>query len=123
MNKTGLSRPGAMLMVMSAVLTILVGVGPLFMAATRPSHEWLMVLTGLPAFMLSISGLFVTILYFIGFLKCGASKGYSAWLSFWLFWGNVPGFIVLLLLPDLNARNREPLQTTSKPCELSPAGG
>jgi len=123
MNKSGLSRPGAMLMVMSAALMVISGICPVFLALTRPTHEWLMVLTGMPAFGIIMASGLVAILYFVGFLKYCASKGYTAWLGFWLFLGNVPGFIVLLLLPDLNASNKEHLQTDSKPCELSAAGG
>ncbi|MBS1989948.1 MAG: hypothetical protein JSS86_12965 [Cyanobacteria bacterium SZAS LIN-2] len=122
MNKSGLSRPGAMLMLMSAALMVISGVGPVFLAVSRPTHDWLMVLTGMPAFGIIAASALVAILYFVGFLRYCGSKGYSAFLGFWLFLGNVPGFIVLLLLPDLKVSSAEHIKSVAKAGELSTAG-
>lgn len=114
MSKTGLFRPGAIQMVASTILIVVAAIGPIVLAAMRPSHEWLMVLSGLPAIALTITGGFVVLLYFVGFLSYCASKGYSKWLGFWLFFGTIPGFIVLLMLPDLKANINDRLQTPSR---------
>jgi hypothetical protein len=119
MNKTGLSRPGAIQMIASATLMLAAAVGPVYLAASRPTHEWLMVLSGFPALAMSLAGVVLLILYFIGFLKFCSSKGYSKWLGFWLFFGNFPGFIALLLLPDLKAGMREQVTSSKSPCEVS----
>ena len=108
-------------MVASAILMVLAAIGPIVLAAMRPSHEWLMVLSGLPALALTIAGGFVVLLYFVGFLSYCASKGYSKWLGFWLFFGSVPGFIVLLMLPDLTANVKDRLQMPSRTPEISSA--
>lgn len=104
MNRKGICRPGAWLMVAAVVLTVMSSLGPLFIAATRPSHEWSLILSGLPALLLSLSGVVILILYVVGFLQYCHSKGYSRWLGVLLLLGNVLGFLVLLMLPDLNAR-------------------
>ncbi|MBU6452723.1 MAG: hypothetical protein KGS72_13135 [Cyanobacteria bacterium REEB67] len=100
MDKTGLARPGAMQMVLAVVLAMVISIGPLFMAATRPDHQWSVAWTGLPAFGVAISGIVAGFVYFVGFLRYAVDKGYSPWLAFWLFCGNAPGFIALILLPD-----------------------
>ncbi len=102
MNKKGLSRPGAMLMAAAVVLLTLAAIGPIVMAASTPSHEWSMILTGPSALATSAAGLFSLLLYAVGYLKYCSSKGYSTWLALWLLLGNLPGFVVLLLLPDLH---------------------
>ena len=103
MNKTGFSRPGAIQMAVSAALLVLTSLAPLFYAATQPSHEWLMVSYGLPALAILLAGILIAFSYFVGFLRYCDSKGYSMWLGFWLFISHAPGFIVLLLLPDLKS--------------------
>jgi hypothetical protein len=102
MNKTGLSRPGAIQMVASLVLMLLASIGPAFVAATRPTHEWILALTGLPALAMTVAGIAVFILYVVGFLRYSSSKGYNMWVGLFLLLGSIPGFIALLLLPDLN---------------------
>ena len=119
MGKIGLSRPGAIQMVVSAILMVAAAIGPIFWAATRPSHEWLMVLTGLPALTMEIASVLVLMFYFVGFLRYCASKGYSKWLGFWLFLGSIPGFIVLLMLPDLKANMKDRSRLPSRTPEIS----
>jgi hypothetical protein len=122
MSKTGLSRPGAIQMLAAATLMVVAAVGPVYLAASRPTHEWLMVLNGFPALAMSVAGIALLVLYFVGFLRYGSSKGYSKWLGFWLFFSNFPGFIALLLLPDLKAEAAGLIKqvTSSKPpCEVS----
>ncbi len=97
---SGFSRPGALQMVAAAVLAVISAVGPLFIAATRPSHEWVLILSGLPAMAISLSGFLIAILYVVGFFRFCTSKGYSKWLAFWLLLGNFFGLVVLLILPD-----------------------
>lgn len=101
MSRTGFARPGALQMSASLVLMALSGIGPLFIATTRPGHEWMVILTGLPVLGVSLFGIGILLLYVVGFLRYCGSKGYSKWLGAWLLLGNVFGFIVLLLLPDL----------------------
>lgn len=107
MKKRGLARPGALQMISSGILMIIAAIGPVFLAVTRPNHEWMMVLTGFPAMGLSLAGVGVLLLYIFGFLRYCADKGYSKWLGLWLLLGNVFGLVVLLLLPDLNAIKNE----------------
>lgn len=102
MGKKGLSRPGALQMVASAILTLVASVGPTVIALTRSSHEWSLFLAGFPALALSLSGVVVFLLYVVGFLRYCSNKGYSKWLGLFLFLGNVPGLISLLLLPDIS---------------------
>lgn len=111
MSKTGLARPGAMQMVGAAILVLVVAIGPLFLAAVQPEQVWSIMLTGFPAFAVSVSGLLVLVLYLVGFLRYCASKGYSKWLGFWLLLGHFAGFIALLLLPDLKTGATEQVQT------------
>lgn len=122
MTKTGLSRPGAMQMVASATLMVVAAIGPAVLAVGRPNHEWLMVLNGPPALAMVIASLIVIVLYCLGFFRYCSSKGYSTWLGFWLFIGNLPGFIVLLLLPDLKASCKEQLDNTSGLPQISGGG-
>src|ERR1700733_671860 len=103
MSEKGLSRPGALQMVASAAISLFAAIGPVFAAAPLPNHEWFMILNGLPAFILTVTGVGLLVLYFIGFLRYCASKGYSKWLGFCLFLCNFLGLIILLLLPDLNS--------------------
>jgi hypothetical protein len=115
MNKTGLSRPGAMQMVAAIILGVVAAIGPLFLAFMRPDQVWFMALSGLPAFAIAISGVGVLILFFVGFIRYCASKGYSKWIGFWLCFGHLPGFIVLLLLPDCKPGVSAQPQTGSSP--------
>lgn len=107
MRKKGLSRPGALQMVASAILTLVASVGPTVIALTRSSQEWSLFLTGFPALALSLSGVVVFLLYVVGFLRYCSNKGYSKWLGLFLFLGNVPGFISLLLLPEISMNSSE----------------
>jgi hypothetical protein len=118
-NKTGFSRPGALQMLASAALMLVGAIGPFFVASSRPSHEWFMVVTGAPAFAMSLIGVAVLVLYLIGFFRYCASKGYSKWLGLFLFFANLPGFIVLLLLPDLHSRTAQEPSNTERPLETS----
>jgi len=115
MNKSGLSRPGARQMVAAVILLVVGAIGPLFLAFMQPNQEWSMVLSGFPAFVVAISGVVVVFLFFVGFIRYCASKGYSKWIGFWLCFGHVPGFVVLLLLPDLKLDVKTQLQTGSTP--------
>lgn len=94
-------------MLIAVVSITFAGIVPLVYALTLPSHEWLMSLSGLPALAMTIASLAVVILYVIGFIRYSASKGYSKWLGFWLLLSHLPGFIVLLLLPDLKTDLKE----------------
>jgi hypothetical protein len=116
MKRTGFRRPGAILMVAATALIFLSGLGPLFIASTRPSHEWLMILTGAPAIALFIAGVCIICLYVVGFLRYSADKGYSSLVGLWLLLGNVFGLIAMLLLPDktssINTENFEPKEAS-----------
>ena len=90
-------------MILAALLMIVAAIGPAIIAFTKPNHEWLLELSGLPAVALAAACLAVAILYFVGFLLYCKSKGYSMWVGFWLLLSNIPGFIALMLLPDLHA--------------------
>ena len=98
--KTGFGRPGALQMLIAVALGAMEGVIPFVMAASMPSHEWALVLNGFPAFLMMAAGMATAILYFVGFLRYCTSKGYSPWLGLLLLICNVPGFIMLLLLPQ-----------------------
>lgn len=98
--KTFLSRPGSIQMTIALVLATLAGLVPIYLACMMPSHEWFMVLTGLPAASMAAASLAILGLFFVGYIRYCISKGYSGWIGFWLFWSNLPGFIVLLLLPE-----------------------
>ena len=88
-------------MAVSLVLLSLAAAAPIVFAIVTPSHEWLVNLVGVPAFVTIVISIVVVSLYLVGFIRYCSSKGYSKWLGFWLFLGNIPGFITLLLLPDL----------------------
>lgn len=90
-------------MLISALLILAEAFVPVVVTAISPSHEWSVVLTGTPAFAWVAAAMLVTVCYFVGFLRYCASKGYSMWLAVLLFVSNVPGFIILLLLPDRTA--------------------
>jgi hypothetical protein len=109
MNKNGLYRPGAFLMAVSLVLFSSAAAGPVVLVIMTPSHEWLFNLNGLPALAMIMTSIVVVLLYLVGFIRYSSSKGYSNWLGFWLFLGNIPGFITLLLLPDLQQLRQERL--------------
>jgi hypothetical protein len=100
MRKVALSRPGAMQMLASAGLMAFIGLGPTLYISLYPPHEWQMFLYGLPALFMILGGAILVVNYCIGFLRYGASKGYSTWLGLCLLLANVPGFLALLLLPD-----------------------
>lgn len=106
MNNNWLSRPGAIQMLASIVLVTFASIGPIVLAIRQPGHEWLMSLSGLPALAMTIATVLVLALYCIGFLRYCASKGYSKWLGVCLLLGHFPGFIALLLLPDLQASSQ-----------------
>ncbi|MBC7999211.1 MAG: hypothetical protein IAF58_14775 [Leptolyngbya sp.] len=42
-------------------------------------------------------------IWFYGFIQYTKSKGYNGWVALCLCLGNVPGFIALLLLPDMKS--------------------
>lgn len=106
MTKKGLARPGALQMLV-AIVSITVGsIAPTMMALRSPNHEWALALNGAPALGMFLVAAGLSVLYIIGFLRYCSSKGFSKWLAFWLLLGNVPGFIVLMLLPDLNYEHR-----------------
>jgi hypothetical protein len=79
---------------------------PTVVAAFHPNHEYTLLLNGAPAFAVSVALILLAVLYIVGFVRYCASKGYSKWLGFWLLLGNVPGFIVMLLLPDLTDKQK-----------------
>jgi hypothetical protein len=114
MHKIGFQRPGALLMLIAAVLTILFGIGPLWMALSSPTHTWGFAATGPQAFLLGAVGLIVFFLYLTGVIQYTHSKGYSGWVGFWLTLAEIPGFFAMLLLPDLyEAMLRERPRETS----------
>lgn len=110
--KNGIRRSGAILMVTSVALSLISFGIPLVFASMQPDHEWSMWLTGFPAFCMSISGAIVGLLYVIGFIQYSFSKGYGPWVTFWLILGNLPGFIILLSLPDLKGDCPTPIAST-----------
>ena len=95
-----MSRPGAVIIVLSFTLMLVVSVLSAFQAAQTPGHE----LTGQAAVPWFMALLVLGILYLLGFIEYANSKGYSGWLAFWLCLGQLPGFIALLLLPDQNRK-------------------
>lgn len=105
-------------MFVSLALMAVAAIAPTVMASIENNHEWSMVYTGMPALLAVLGGVLVFVLYFVGFLRYCASKGYSKWLGFWLLLGSFPGFITLLMLPDINIRASAFRQQTS-PQELS----
>ena len=107
MIKTGLARQGALEMLIAAVAITGCSIIPPVIAAFKPSHEWLVILTGIPAFLMIFAGLMMFIIYSIGFLRYCVDKGYSKWLGMVLLLGAVPGFLVLLMLPDLKHAGQE----------------
>ncbi len=107
MVKTGLARQGALQMLIAVVAMTGCSIIPPVIAAFKPSHEWLMVMTGTPAFLMVIAGLMMFVIYSVGFLRYCVDKGYSKWLGFVLLLGAVPGFLVLLMLPDLKHAAQE----------------
>lgn len=123
MSKRGLSRPGATQIVAALVLTGLTSVGALAIAATRPNQEFLMILTGFPALAMALSGLLVAVLYIVGFLRYCSNKGYSKWLGLSLLLSTLPGFLALLLLPDLKEIEREARKKFGKIPDVVTIGG
>jgi len=101
MLNTGFARPGALQMLVASVAITACSTVPPIIAAFKPSHEWLLVLTGIPAFLMVFAGFMMFIIYGLGFLRYCADKGYSKLLGLVLVFGAIPGFLVLLLLPDL----------------------
>src|SRR5437763_1806682 len=116
MNRTGFARPGSLQILVAVVISLLFGIGPLFMALTSPTHAWAYVATGPQAILLSSVGLIVTVLYAVGCIRYCKSKGYSGWLGFWLFLAHIPGFIAILLLPDVFMRSatQSPREDTAR---------
>lgn len=100
MMKKIMGRPGAVLMAISLVVAIGAAIAPLYLALMMPSHEWFMILTGPRAFALSAAGVLVVAMYLIGFMSYCRSKGYGIGIGLCLFMCNLPGFVVLMLLPD-----------------------
>ncbi|HEY9756459.1 MAG TPA: hypothetical protein V6C97_14930 [Oculatellaceae cyanobacterium] len=121
MRKQGISRPGALQMVAAASLVFLASGGPIFIAATRPTHEWLMALSGLPALALMLVGVGTVALYLVGFLRYCGSKGYSLWLGLWLSLGGFVGLVALLLLPDLTEIRTDSRRGSSDVVDISGA--
>lgn len=101
MLKTGIARPGALQMLVATVAIAGCSSLPPILAAFKPSQEWLMVLTGIPAFLMVFAALMMFTVYCVGFLRYCVDKGYSRWLGLVLLLGAIPGFLGLLLLPDL----------------------
>ena len=101
MIRTGFKRKGALQMTTSVLVTFLLILIPLILAGNKPTHEWLLTLTGLPVFIAEFSAFLIFALYLSGFLQFCADKGYSKWLGFLLMLAALPGFLVLLFLPDL----------------------
>jgi hypothetical protein len=75
------------------------------MALNRPNHEWSLVATGPEALVLSSMGLIVTVPYAIGCIRYAGSKGYGTGIGLLLFIANLPGFLIMLLLPDRTKHN------------------
>lgn len=100
MTRTGFARPGAVLIVLAVVIAVLAGIGPIFMAMGSPTHWWGYEATGFGAFLLSSLGLLLAALYIVGCILYTRSKGYSAWIGFWLSLGHFAGLLAMLLLPD-----------------------
>jgi hypothetical protein len=61
-----------------------------------------MLLVGGPALAMTLAAIAFCVIYALGFLNYISSKGYSKWLGLWLLLCNLPGAVVLLLLPDLH---------------------
>lgn len=117
MNKTGLKRDGAAFMLAGATLLAILSTFPLIIAATKPSHEWSIFLVGAPAISMMFAATTFCLIYALGFLTYCSSKGYSIWVGIWLLLCNVPGLMILLLLPDLRELSNTPyvgLQGVSK---------
>lgn len=100
MHKSELQRPGAVQMLIAAVLMGIVGIGPIVATLIRPEHEWSLFLSGAPALVALACSIGFVLLYFLGFIRYTVSKGYSSWLGLFLFMGHIFGLIVLLMLPD-----------------------
>lgn len=104
MTRTGFSRPGAILIVLAVAIAVLAGIGPIFMAMGTPTHWWGFEATGFGAFLLSTIGLLLAAMYIVGCVLYTRSKGYSAWVGFWLSLGQLAGLVAMLILPDLLGR-------------------
>ena len=94
----GLARPGGSMIIASylgmltlTIIGAIVGKGQ--------------TITGLPAAILCFGFLVAVVFNVKGFIDYGKSKGYSGWISFLLCTAQVTGAIVMLLLPDHNARD------------------
>jgi hypothetical protein len=101
-ERKGFSRPGVIAILSAVVLTVAFSIGPLMLAFSRPNHEFTFFASGVEAMLVSSIGLIVTGLYAFGCIRYCLSKGYSGWLGFWIFLSHIPGFITMLLLPDLH---------------------
>lgn len=120
MKSNGLSRPGALLMIVSIVAGLVASIGPIVLAITSPTHNWLLELTGPPVVVLAFTSLAVLVLYVVGFVRYCTSKGYSAWLGAFLLLGHVFGLVVLLLLPDIRELKESSKIETSRTQILVP---
>jgi hypothetical protein len=101
----GLSRPGSALIVLSGVLysMIIAYVAVITKGSMEITVSGMETVPWLAAIAIPFA------ICFLGFVKYAASKGYSRWLGFWLCCAQLPGFIVLLLLPDRNSG--QPIQS------------
>ena len=95
-------------MITGATLLTVLGAFPLIIATTNASHEYSMLLVGVPALAMTVAALAFCVIYALGFLNYCSSKGYSKWLGMWLLLCNIPGTVVLLLLPDLHEISNAP---------------
>lgn len=94
----GLARPGGSMIIASYIVMLSMGaIGGII------GHG--QTITGFPALILFAGFLIAVIFNIKGYIAYGKSKGYSGWLSFWLFTAQTSGLIVLLLLPDHTARD------------------
>ena len=117
MRKQSLRHPGAIQMLIAAAAIVAASVIPAIQAWRQPNNEWCMALNGVPAALAIAAAAAVIGLYFVGFLRYCHSKGYSFLLGFLLLICNLPGFIIMLLLPDL--RNSQTPESKSSPQEMA----
>jgi hypothetical protein len=104
--RAGFARPGALLLTLAIGLAVLGGAGPLFYAAAHPNHEFFYIATGPQALLLGSWGFICSIMYAVGVFLYSGSKGYNWLVSLILLVANVPGFLLMLVLPDRTLPSR-----------------
>ncbi|HEY9734375.1 MAG TPA: hypothetical protein V6C89_20860 [Drouetiella sp.] len=112
MSSTGSHRKGITLIILSLVLTLLGLILPVVLTTLIPTHEVVVVLSGWRALLAEIFFPLMFIMYATGAAQYSNDKGYGKWMGILLALANLPGFLVLLFLPDLKQQQQQLITKT-----------